>query len=343
MRKPLRIFLILAILAGIAGLCWHEFRPGVWLHQGRTENEWIASLAKPPDEKEMRQWRALGLEAVPILSDALEYGTSPLEKWKETNWYKLPAGVRKQLEKPWEQIGIRRNALLVLAGLNCDISAAAPVLGGALHDQDQQVRVKAAICLKDLTPILGPQKAAILPDLVAATQDTNQIVRENVIKCLGNFQEQSRIAGPALVRAFDDPVQFNRFLALQSLKRIDLQKASKGGMEPPLIHSLQNDDLSVCLYAATILGDMKWDPAREVPAFTEMLGDYRPVRQRLAALALGKYGPQAASAVPALKHAYETGEPRVRDAASNALVKIDLETAAKEFANTNEPVSVAKP
>jgi HEAT repeat protein len=343
MRKPFRILLILAIVVGVAGICWHVFQSGRRLHQGRTENEWIASLTIPPGEKEMQQWRALGPEAIPILARALGHGTSPLGRWYQRNWYQLPMAMRNRLEKPWNLLAIRQNTLLVLAGLNCDITAAAPALGDALKDENQDLRVRAATLLKEKWPDLGLQKAGIVPELVQALQDTNQFVREKVTQCLGNCQEQSRMVAPALVRAFDDPVQFNRYLAVQSLKRMNLVEAGNGGVEPLLVRSLQNGDLNVCLNAATMLGDMKWDPAREISAFTEMLGDYRAVRQRLAAVALGKYGPQASSAVPALQHAFETGEPRVREAASNALVEIDPQTAAKEFASPGKLGSAAKP
>jgi HEAT repeat protein len=341
-RKPFRVLVILAIVVGIAGACWHEFGPGRRL-QGRTENEWIASLATPPGEKEMQQWRALGAEAVPILARALERGTSPLGKWYQSAWYKFPVALKKRVARPVDPIFIHRNASLVLAGLNCDISAAAPALGRALHDDDESVRVNAAICLKELLPRLGPNKSSIVPDLVQAMQDTNHVVRENVTICLGNCPEQSRIVAPSLARGFDDSVQMNRYLAVQSLKRMNLEQVDKGDLGPMLIHSLQNNDFIVCLNAANILGDMKWDPALEVPAFTEMLGDYRSARQRIAAVALGKYGPQASSAIPALQRAFETGEPRVRTAASDALVEINPRPAARVLAGTNEPVSAAKP
>ena len=291
----------------------------------------------------MQQWRALGPEAVPILARALGQGTSPLWKWYQRNWFKFPAALKKRLKFPQDQAGIRRNAPLVLSGLNCDISAAAPALGRALHDEDQDVRVNAAVCLKDLLPKLGPNKTGIVPELMEAMQDTNQLVRENVTQCLGNCPEQSRIVAPVLVRAFDDPVQFNRYLAVQSLKRMNLAEACKGGVGPMLVRSLQNDDLIVCLNAANMLSDMKCDPAKEVPVFTGMLSDYRPVRQHLAAVALGKYGPQASSAIPVLRHALETGEPRVRAAASNALDEIDPQTAAGKSARHEEPAFTARP
>jgi HEAT repeat protein len=343
MRRLFRVLLILIIVVGVATACWHEFRPGGRRHQGRTENEWIASLTTPPGEKEMQQWRALGAEAVPMLARALGTGTSPIERWYFNHWFKLPEAVKKRLAVPRITVTIRRNASAVLGGLTCDISKAAPALGRALHDEDEYVRVDAAICLNSALPKLGQDKSRILPDLLQAMQDTNHLVRENATQCLRNYEEQSRTVGPVLEKALGDPEEHNRYIAVQALKRLDQEEAGKGGAESILIRSLTNDDLIVCVNAALVLSEMKWNPGREVLEITKMLNDDRPGKQRMVAMALGKYGPEASSAIPALKHAFETGEPRVREAASNALVEIEPRAAAREFASPNEPVPIAKP
>lgn len=343
MHKLFRIVRFLLVAAVLAGAFWYVFRPGGRRHQGRAERDWIANLAHQPSDKELQEWQSLGPEAVPMLVRALGKGTSPLRKWYQASWYKLPRPVKMRLGMPQDPVPIRRNALFVLDRLTCDISPAAPALARALHDDDQDVRNNAALCLKDLLPKMGAGKARLVPALVDAMQDTNHLVRENVTQCLGSCPEQSAVIAPALVRAFDDSVQFNRYLAVQSLKRMDLEQADKRSLEPMLLRSLGNGDLVVCLNAAAILSREKWDPPKEVAAFTEMLNDYLPAKQHLAAVALGKYGPQAVPAVPALRRAFETGEPRVRDAARNSIVEIDPQAAAKMFTPGNAPVSAATP
>jgi HEAT repeat protein len=277
----------------------------------------------------MQQWQALGPEAVPMLARALGQGTSPVLRWYRNFRSRMPISLQRHLPRSADTVGIRRSAPLVLAALNCDISAAAKALGRALDDEDSHVRVNASICLKESMPKLGTDKARVVPYLVQAMQDPNNLVRENITQCLGNCPEQSRIVGPALVRGFDDPVQLNRYLAIISLKRMNLDEAAQGGAEPMLVRCLTNSDLEVSLNAAVMLSQLKYDPAREVPAFTELLADQRPGRPRVAAMALGRYGPLASPAIPALQHAFETGDPRLRVAASNALAQIDPQAAAK--------------
>jgi HEAT repeat protein len=291
----------------------------------------------------MQQWRALGPEAVPILAQALGTGASPIERWYFNHWFSLPRAVRKRLGVPRTTVTIRRNAPAVLDGLTCDISGAAPALGRALRDEESDVRVAVAVCLKNSMPRLGQGRLGLLPGLLQAMQDTNHLVRENATRCLGYYPQQSAIVCPVLEKAFGDNTQYNRYLAVQSLKRLNLEQAGRGDAEPALIRGLTNDDLIVCVNAALVLSDIKRDPKREVPEITKMLNDDPPAKQRMAAIALGKYGPQAYSAVPALQHAFETGEPGVRAAASNALVEIDPQKVARASAGTNEPFSAAKP
>jgi non-SMC mitotic condensation complex subunit 1 len=304
----------------LAGLCWYFLRPGARRIHGRTRDEWIASLGVGMSAADIEQWRGLGPTAVPILIEALGKGDNQAERWYRDHWYSFPKWLKKRTAFPQDPVNIRMNAALVLGCLTVDISNAAPALARALHDQNAGVRVNASLVLKSLAPKLTPAaKAQLVPDLLAGLQDIDYNVRGNIIQCLGDCPEESRIIAPALAKACDDMVQINRYLAAMLLRKMDPAEAAKGDAAPALMHCLGSSDLQVCMAAAELLSKMKCDPRREVAAFTEMLGDYRPPRQRIGAVALEKYGAQAASAVPALQHTLETGEPRVREAASNAL------------------------
>ncbi len=307
----------------LAGLCWYFMRPGARRIHGRTHDEWIASLAAGTSAADIGQWRELGPDAVPILIQALGKGDSRGERWYRDHWYSLPKFLKKHLAWPQDPVNIRLNAALVLGCLTVDISDAAPALVRALHDQNGGVRVDASLVLKSLMPKLTPAaKAQLVPDLLAGLQDSDYNVRGNIIQCLGVCPGESRVITPALAKACDDNVQINRYLAALALKKMDPAEAAKGDAAPALMHCLGSNDSQVCMAAAEMLSKMKCDPRREVAVFTEMLEDYRPARQRIGAVALGKYGAEAAPAVPALQHTSETGEPRVRQAASNALEEI---------------------
>jgi HEAT repeat protein len=323
MRRMFRAAMLVLGVVILAGLCWYFLRPGARRIHGRTRNEWIASLATGMSATNIDQWRGLGPDAVPILISALRQGENPAQRWYRDHWYGFPKWLRKHTSFPQDPVNIRMNAAQVLGSLTVDISAAAPALGRALQDENPGVRVNASLVLKSLVPKLNPDaKARLVPDLLVAIQDPDQNVRGNVVQCLGDCPEESRIITPALAKACDDQLQMNRYLAVQSLKKMDLAEAARGDAAPALMHCLVNGDLVVCMTAAQILSAMKCDPKKEVAAFTEMLGDYRPARQRLAAVTLGKYGAEAVSAVSSLQRVAETGEPRVREAASNTLVQI---------------------
>jgi hypothetical protein len=335
MRRLLRILLPLLLVAVLAGVCWHAFGPDGRHYQGRTQREWIASLSGSPGTNEIEKWRALGPDAVPMLITALRQGSGPAARLYFKIWSRLPPKLKSHLSRPQDTVNIRRSAPLVLLALTDDISAAAPALGGALYDEDQYVRANAARCLENQLPGLGPAGAHLLPDLLFALHDSNQSVREYSVQSLGHYPEQSRIVAPALARALGDSGRMVRYLAVQSLKRMNLAEATAGGIGPVLLPSVDSSDLYVCVNASQMVSQMKCDPKAEVPVFIGMLGSYLPGKQRLAAVALGKYGPQAASAIPALRHAFETGEPLVREAASNALAQIDPQALANLSAGTN--------
>jgi HEAT repeat protein len=323
MRRVFRATMLVLGAVVLAGLCWHFLRPGAPRIQGRTRDEWIASLAAGVTGTNVEQWRGLGPAAVPILIEALGKGENPADRLYRNHWYSLPIFFRKQVAFPQDPVAIRANAALALGCLAVDISPAAPALGRALQDEKRDVRVNASLTLKGLTPRLSPAaKAELVPELLMAMDNTNFNGHENVIHCLGDCPEESRVITPALAKACDAPLQMDRYFAVMALKKMDLAEAAKGDAAPALMHCLGSSDFVVCMNAAQMLSAMKCDPKREVAAFTEMLGDRLPARQRTAAVALGKYGAAASSAVPALQHALETGEPRVRQAASNALILI---------------------
>jgi NADPH-dependent curcumin reductase CurA len=77
-------------------------------------------------------------------------------------------------------------------------------------------------------------------------------------------------------------------------------------------------------FAAEILGDLKAGPELVVPALTKCLRDsVNPLARYSSARALGQFGGEARSAVPALLHAVNDPIAAVRREASNALQQID--------------------
>jgi len=71
-----------------------------------------------------------------------------------------------------------------------------------------------------------------------------------------------------------------------------------------------------------------------VPALIQALKDRQSDIRLSAAIKLGVYGEQAKEAVPSLQAALQDHDARVREAAYNALVKIDPDSAPKSAPGT---------
>src|SRR5580704_13870879 len=109
MRRRSWVFLVLIILTVAAVAFWWALRPDGRLYQGRTEHDWIASLANQPGVKEMQQWQALGPEAVPMLARALGQGTSPVLRWYRNFRSRMPISLQRHLPRSADTVGIRRS------------------------------------------------------------------------------------------------------------------------------------------------------------------------------------------------------------------------------------------
>jgi len=102
---------------------------------------------------------------------------------------------------------------------------------------------------------------------------------------------------------------------------------------PALIQALQGDDPSIHKAAISALGKIQSDPDVVIPLLIRCLDD--PSVNDEAATALANYGPLARAAVPKLIPLLQAPDDDARLAARKALLKIDLEAAAKAGVQTN--------
>jgi HEAT repeat protein len=92
---------------------------------------------------------------------------------------------------------------------------------------------------------------------------------------------------------------------------------------PALIRCVQDKDrVDVAQYAANSLGNLRLEPTLVVPALVAALRNTNSGARPDIIAALGKFGPDAASAVPALLPALADPWYTVRTRATNALLKI---------------------
>jgi HEAT repeat protein len=90
-----------------------------------------------------------------------------------------------------------------------------------------------------------------------------------------------------------------------------------------LIADLKSSQERERLIAVRLLPQRTKDAAQVVPALIEALGDNESDIRWSAAIGLGSFGEQARDAIPALQTAQRDRDRRVREAAGNALSRID--------------------
>jgi HEAT repeat protein len=100
---------------------------------------------------------------------------------------------------------------------------------------------------------------------------------------------------------------------------------------PALAEALKDEDRDVRLAAAYALGEIAQEANLAVPALVEGLKDedFVVLFRAACAEALGRFGPQAKSTIPALRDAAQEDHPYVRRLVLEALDQIDPETGVR--------------
>jgi HEAT repeat protein len=174
---------------------------------------------------------------------------------------------------------------------------------------------------------LGPAASAGVPQIVAAAKAAGD--PEFQRECVFTLAAIGPGAAPAMeylvdvVRNAAPPLQY---AASYALGRIGSGAAAA---TPALRPLLESDDSFLRTAAAWAL--LKIDPAKNadlqplaIGLFTAALADERPEVRAAMAQALAEQGPAAKTALPALERALHDREEAVRDAAAEAVSKIDV-------------------
>lgn len=201
------------------------------------------------------------------------------------------------------------------------LPAVLAVFKEALKDADEEVRQQGATGLARL----GSRAETAVDALAAALKDRNATVRQHVAYTLAQIGPEARPAVLALAAALHDDQAVVRQLAAQALSVIG--PAAKAAV-PALLIALKDAEAGVRLSAVEALGNIGPAAKDTVPALLTVLdkGDNGPVppgrfgrfgapfaqpfasprylspasARQLAAEALGRIGPDARAAVPAL-------------------------------------------
>ena len=117
-------------------------------YRGRTVSSWLEQLfnAKGNQSQAIDALRELGAKAVPVEIEALARTDSPLDKWYQSVYPKLPLSLTNQNRD------IRSSAAYALLRYGPAAKGAAPGLVNALNDSDAQVRKAARVALEKIDP-----------------------------------------------------------------------------------------------------------------------------------------------------------------------------------------------
>ena len=267
--------------------------------------------------------------------------------------------------------------MVIHGGIGKDVKKAVPTLLRALKDEDKSVRFQAALVISHIEQTKAKET---LPVLLFFLKDEDRDIRFNAAFGIGKFGKHAEDAFPELLEALNDPDRVVRAAVTSSIGDVGIANKnvidaligvlkdknavgyrnraarSLGQFGPQAkyavpdllasLKSLQNEDdfLARCSIIEA-LGNIGHYSPEVIQALIDALNDTRfSICRDDAAVALGKLGPKAISAVPDLIKASRDYDDGVEDMdryselrmeAVKALEKIDPPTARRI---KNEPV-----
>lgn len=189
----------------------------------------------------------------------------------------------------------------------------------SLKDAGEYVRYHAAMLLRQI----GPEAKIATPELIATLRDKRITVLYHTALALHTVNpRETGTAVQALREALKDEYDIKRRIARETLSQIEQPAGEAPSRLDVPVPSAEE--------TAKALSTIGPQPG---PTLVKMLADERRGYRRAAADALGRNGPKASDALPALQEAMKDQKPTVRCAIIDACAKIDLEKSQKFFLN----------
>ena len=271
--------------------------------QGRnTKVRVIASIALLKIDPVMR-------DLVPILLQALEKGQSVEGGDSSAQPQGASAGEILALQDD----ALRKWYSLLRAEVSPEI---VPFMVKALKENDKDIRIMAVLLLGGIS-VKVPE---VIPYVIQALKDEDPDVRSGAVGALSRMGPSVKEVIPALIGALEDEDENVRLAAMKALAK---RGPSANEAVPVLTKFLQKEKESrLRVGVAMALLEIEPSPRQVVPVLVAVLKDKKANGDVLSAAAdtLGKLGPAAQEAVPALQEALRN--PDVRSTAAEALSKV---------------------
>jgi HEAT repeat protein len=198
------------------------------------------------------------------------------------------------------------HAALCIVVSGCGGDAVSNLVAELGHD-DAAVR-RAAVRAAAERPIADER---VVKALAKCVVDSDREVRYFSIEALGKLEAAGKLGLSALKSALQDAEPRVRLAAALAVARIDPQDRS---FMPTIVSSMREGDGNTLREVGVMGPSATW----AVPTLVELVSSPLPQVRVLAAHDLGRIGPGASSALPALQGAMQDSNPAVKRAAEEA-------------------------
>lgn len=174
----------------------------------------------------------------------------------------------------------------------------------------------------DFLELLEADAAPLQPQVMAVLSDPNRFVRWSAVRILGNFPpEKAASAVPQLAGLLADMDLNIRMAAAQTLEWIGPHASAAA---PALARAVGEGDVEARIMAMYVLNRLGPDAAAAaLPQLIDGLNHPDPRLRRAITDSLGRMGPGARPAIPALRRALGDEDAEVRINASDAILSIN--------------------
>lgn len=209
-------------------------------------------------------------------------------------------------------------------GLLRGLQEALPALEAGIGDPESSARVAAI----DVLEQLGPAAAPAVPALIRALEDQNLFVRWSASRTLSKVGPKNAApAVPALARLLEDPDYDVCLATAVTLERLGPLSA---GALPELRRVILSGDEDLRVATIRTVEAIGPEAKSAIPTLiTALLKDPEFRVRQLAADAIGKFGPTASEAIPALQQALKDENSSVRRSASEALIQVAVDSGGR--------------
>lgn len=302
LRRKWRSGLFAVSALAVIGLLLYALRTNEPSYQGRALGQWLSDIENANDDRQaepaMNAVRQIGTNAIPYLLAMMRVQDSKLKE-------KIILLLGKQHIFRIRVIDADDKHLRAMYGfqaLGPQASSAIPELKVMVNNL--KIVHFATAALVNISPN-GVEAAT------CGLQSTNALVRRETAGVLGI---------PGIVR----------FTTNATPARMAVLRAQAEFAVPPLIRALNDSDELTRARAAIALGLLGQKPEIAVPALIKNLQVTNSWRvPASAAKALGRFGPSAALALPALKEIATHPDSHVRETATSAIEAIESQSGPR--------------